>query len=56
MLVDHFYWPKMRRDVDRYLQQVQVQAEASRFVYYVTGSYYTMGRYKYGFCVGFAAY
>ncbi|KAK1601905.1 hypothetical protein QYE76_017610 [Lolium multiflorum] len=35
MLADHFYWPKMRRDVDRYvkmhyLQQVQVQAEASR--------------------------
>ncbi|KAK1691732.1 hypothetical protein QYE76_008429 [Lolium multiflorum] len=61
MLADHFYWPKMRRDVDKYVKRcITCNKSKSKlkphFVYSVTGTYYTMGGYKYGFCVGFAAY
>jgi hypothetical protein len=48
MLANHFYWPRMRRCGQvrqplHYMQQVEVQTEASRFVYSITCTYYTMG-------------
>ena len=48
ILADHFYWPRMRRDVDRFVKRCitcKVQTEASWFVYSSSCTYFSMGRH-----------
>jgi hypothetical protein len=62
VLASHFFWPKMRRDVERFVsrcttcQKAKSRLNPHGFVHTSACSFYSMGGYFYGFCVGFASH
>jgi len=58
VLATHFFWPRMRRDVERFVarcntcQKAKSRLKPTWFVYASSYSFGSVGRYFYGLCFG----